>query len=96
MAGAAMLAADSSTVAYREDPMVEVRNLQPDVATPKGDAWVLIEKTGAEYLISARAKGRTVDAALAPRGFDSAEAAIRAATGWADLLQIPLLYVRDT
>jgi hypothetical protein len=75
--------------------MVEVRNLQQDGTMPKGDAWVLIEKAGAEYLISARAKGKTVDAALAPRGFDSAEAAILAATGWADLLQIPILYVRD-
>jgi hypothetical protein len=75
--------------------MVEVRNLQNQADEPTGDAWVLVEKRGALYFVTGRQNGQAVDASIAPSGLESPEAAIRAATAWADLLSAPILYVRD-
>jgi hypothetical protein len=75
--------------------MVEVRNLKTDADAPVGEAWVLVEKRGGLYFITGRRNGQAVDASVAPSGFDSPEAAIHAATAWADLLSAPILYVRD-
>jgi hypothetical protein len=74
--------------------MVEVRNLKTEEDEPTGDAWVLVEKRGGLYFITGRQNGQAVDASVAPSGLDSPEAAIHAATAWADLLSAPILYVR--
>jgi len=75
--------------------MVEVRNLKDDEIAPAAPAWVLIQKDGDHFAVRGVAKGKTVDASFAPRGFDSAERAIKASVAWADLLEIPVIYVRD-
>jgi hypothetical protein len=75
--------------------MVEVRTLTVDVEGPPGEGWVLLEKRGDQYFISWRQNGKALETFVVPGGVDTPEAAIRAATGWADLLEIPLLYVRD-
>ena len=74
--------------------MVEVRRLTHD-EEPNGQSWVLIEKRGDLYFITGRQNGASMDASVSPTGFDTPEAAIRAATSWADLLSAPFLYVRD-
>jgi hypothetical protein len=75
--------------------VVEVRNLQGDVGEPKGGSWVLIEKMGDNFSVSGKAQGKTIDASFAPRGFDTAEQAIKASVTWADLLGIPVIYVKE-
>jgi hypothetical protein len=75
--------------------MVEVRSLAVDAGAPPGDDWVLVEKRGGSYFVSGRRSGKTLDASVAPAGVGSPEAAIHAATAWADLLGVSLLYVRD-
>jgi hypothetical protein len=75
--------------------MVEVRNLKSEEDEPIGNAWVMVEKRSGLYFITGRQNGKAVDASVAPSGFDSPEAAIHAATAWADLLSAPILYVRD-
>ena len=73
--------------------MVEVLSLK--TGEPHGDAWVLVKKEGDQYLVEGKVNGKSVDAAVAPRGFDTAAVAIRAAAAWADLLTIPVIYVQD-
>jgi hypothetical protein len=72
--------------------MVEVRNLD-EQTEPKGSAWVLVEKRGGSYFISAKANGSAVNvsrsAIIAP------VTAIHAATKWADLLAAPVLYIKE-
>jgi hypothetical protein len=75
--------------------MVLVRTLPSDEEGPTGDDWVLVEKRGGLYFITARQSGKAVDASVETAGFDSPEAAIRAATTWADLLTAPVIYVRE-
>ena len=75
--------------------MVEVRNLRNKENAPKSPAWVLIQKRGGGFSVSGVAKGKTIDAAFSPRGFDSAEKAIKASVAWADLLEIPVIYVKE-
>jgi hypothetical protein len=75
--------------------MVEVRALAVEADEPSGEAWVLIEKRNGQYFVRGRQNGNALDASVAPSGVDSPEAAIQAATAWADLLGIALLYVRD-
>jgi hypothetical protein len=75
--------------------MMEVRNLRPDETQPSGPAWVLIEKIGDKYAVRGQANHKAVDASFAPSDFDTAEVAIKASVAWADLLGIPLLYVKD-
>ena len=75
--------------------MVEVRNLQGDKVEPRGVSWVLIEKFGENFTVCGKAQGKAIDASFAPRGFDTAEQAIKASVTWADLLGIPIIYVRD-
>jgi hypothetical protein len=55
----------------------------------------LIEKAGDRYAITGRAQRESIDAFLAPRAVESAEVAIKASVAWADLLGIPLIYVRE-
>jgi hypothetical protein len=74
--------------------VVELRSLKPDEDGPSGDAWVLIEKHDGVYSITARQNGASVDASVAPPAFDTPEAAMHAATTWADLLSVPVIYVR--
>jgi hypothetical protein len=74
--------------------IVEIRGLAGDMS-PKGAAWILIEKAGDRYAITGRAQRESIDAFFAPRGAESAEIAIRASVAWADLLGIPLIYVRE-
>ena len=73
---------------------VEVRNLFGETA-PQGASWILIEKDGSRFAISGKACRGTIDASFASRGLDTPEAAIKASVAWADLLDIPLIYVRD-
>lgn len=73
--------------------MVEVLSLK--TGEPKGDAWVLVKKVGDQYLVESKVNGKSVGAAAAPRCFDTPAVAIRAAAAWADLLTIPVIYVRD-
>ena len=75
--------------------MVEVRNLRDDKMAPETAAWVLIQKTGENFSVSGMAKRNAIDASFAPRGFESAESAIKASVAWADLLEIPVIFVRD-
>ena len=75
--------------------MVEVRNLKEEDAAPHTAAWILIQKTGGAFTVSGAAKGKTIDASFSPRGFDTAEKAIKASVAWADLLEIPVIYVRE-
>ncbi len=75
--------------------MVEVRNLKDKETAPKSPAWVLIQKRGGGFSVCGVAKGKAIDAAFAPRGFDSAEKAIKASVAWADLLEIPVIYVKE-
>ena len=75
--------------------MVEVLKLKADESAPDAAAWVLIQRQGELFAVSGVAKGKTIDASFAPRGFDSAEEAIRASVAWADLLEIPVIYVRE-
>ena len=75
--------------------MVEVRNLQDSEKEPQGASWVLIEKTGDHFAVCGRAQGQAIDASFAPRGFDTAEQAIKASVTWADLLGIPVIYVKE-
>jgi hypothetical protein len=76
--------------------MVEVRNLKGNDSGPEGTGWVMLEKRGGFYFLTGRASGKSVDADVAPSGFDSPDAAIHAATHWADLLAVPVVYVRDS
>ena len=78
----------------REERIVEIRGLAGDMS-PKGAAWVLIEKAGDRYAITGRAQRESIDAFFAPRAVESAEIAIKASVAWADLLGIPLIYVRE-
>lgn len=74
--------------------MVEMRNLsQGD--EPEGESWILVEKRDSLFIITGRQNGASVDAALAPAPVDAPDAAIRAATAWADLLAVPFIYIRD-
>jgi hypothetical protein len=75
--------------------VVEVRNLQDNEIEPRGASWVLIEKMGGNFAVSGKAQGKAIDASFAPRGFDTAEQAIKASVTWADLLGIPIIYVRE-
>jgi hypothetical protein len=75
--------------------MVEVLKLKADESAPDAAAWILIQREGADYAVSGIARGKAIDASFAPRGFDSAETAIKASVAWADLLEIPVIYVRD-
>ena len=70
--------------------MVEVRSWNAE-DEPEG-AWIMIEKRGGDYFVTGRQNRAAVDP---DASFDTPEAAIRAATTWADLLAIPVLYVRD-
>jgi len=63
--------------------------------SPKGSACVLIEKEDDRFTVSGKACRGTIDASFASRGLDTPEAAIKASVVWADLLDIPLIYVRD-
>jgi len=71
--------------------MVEIRNLLD--GEPSESAWVLVEKKGALYSISVKAKGSPVDAS--PAAFKTPDAAIQTAAKWAGLLAAPL-YVKGT
>jgi hypothetical protein len=62
---------------------------------PKGAAWILIEKDGGRFALSGRACRGRIDASFTSRGLDTPEAAIKASVAWADLLDIPLIYVRE-
>jgi hypothetical protein len=73
---------------------VEVRNLFGDTA-PKGVAWILIEKKAEGFAISGKAHRTSIAASFASHGLDPPEAAIRASVAWADLLDIPLIYIKD-
>jgi hypothetical protein len=75
--------------------VVEVRNLQDSESEPQGTSWVLIEKMGDNFAVCGRAQGKAIDASFAPRGFDTAEQAIKASVTWADLLGIPVIYVKE-
>jgi hypothetical protein len=75
--------------------VVEVRNLASHETAPKEAAWVLIERSGERFDVVGQARGAAIDAAFAPRGLETAEAAIKAAVAWADLLGISVLYVKD-
>jgi len=75
--------------------MVEVLKLKADESSPNVAAWILIQREGPHFAVSGVAKGKTIDASFAPRGFDSAENAIKASVAWADLLEIPVIYVRE-
>jgi hypothetical protein len=75
--------------------VVEVRNLHDNDGEPKETSWVLIEKMGENFSVTGKAQGKTIDASFAPRGFDTAEQAIKASVTWADLLGIPVIYVRE-
>ena len=75
--------------------MIELRSLRHDVETPEGEAWVLIERRDGVYFITGRKNGCSVDADVTPSGFDTPQAAMRAAEGWADLLSVTLIYMRD-
>jgi hypothetical protein len=74
--------------------LVEVRNLADGEAAPSGAAWVLIEKVGETFAVNGQANGNSIAASFSPRGFDTGEAAIKASVAWADLLGIPLIYVK--
>jgi hypothetical protein len=71
--------------------MAEIRNLSD--GEPSESAWVLVEKKGALYSISAKARGSPVDAS--PAAFRTPDAAIHTAAKWADLLAAPL-YIKET
>ena len=75
--------------------MVEVLRLRADEDAPNASAWILIQRKGEEFSVTGAARGKAIDASFAPRGFDSAEKAIKASVAWADLLEIPVIYVRD-
>jgi hypothetical protein len=75
--------------------MVEVRNLNDNEVAPTASAWVLIQKRGDHFSVRGVAKGEAIDASFEPHGLDSAEKAIKASVVWADLLEIPVIYVRD-
>jgi hypothetical protein len=75
--------------------VVKVRNLQDDAVEPRGVSRVLIEKLGENCTVCGKAQGKAIDASFAPRGFDTAEQAIKASVTWADLLGIPIVYLRD-
>jgi hypothetical protein len=72
--------------------MVWVRTLARDEKDPREDDWVLVEKRGSSYFITARQDGKQIDETSS---FDSPEVAIRAATSLADSLASPYLYVRS-
>ena len=74
--------------------MVEVRNLTPDAEVPKGDDWVVVELRNGAYFLTGRANGRPVEAHVAPSGFADPDAAIRAATWWAEYLEAPVIYIK--
>jgi hypothetical protein len=73
---------------------VEVRRLTGEMA-PNGAAWVLIEKEGEGFAICGRAHRSAIDASFVSHGLNTPEVAIRASVAWADLLDIPLLFVRE-
>jgi hypothetical protein len=76
--------------------MVEVLTLKADESAPNAAAWILIQGKDDHFSVSGVAKGKAIDASFAPSGFDSAEKAIKASVAWADLLEIPVIYVRDS
>jgi hypothetical protein len=73
--------------------MVWVRTLARDEKHPREDDWVLVEKRGSSYFITARQEGKPIEKTSA---FESPEIAIRAATSLADSLASPYLYVRSS
>ncbi len=75
--------------------MVELRSLGREVDVPPGGAWVLVEPHAGLYYITGRQNGASVDASVSPEPFSTAEAAMRAATEWADLLSVPYIYIRQ-
>jgi hypothetical protein len=75
--------------------VVEVHNLRREAPKPKGDRWILIEKRDHRYFITGQSNGRPIDASAASAGFNTPDEAIRAAETWADLLEVPILYVRE-
>lgn len=75
--------------------MVEILRLDEVDVFPESDAWILIEKRETLYFVRGQAGGMTVEASLAATGIDSADVAIRAALAWADLLTVPIIYVRE-
>jgi hypothetical protein len=74
--------------------VIEVRTLGYDDDEPAGESWVLVERRSSHYFITGRQDGKAINTSVQPTGFDSPEAAIRAAATWADLLSSPILYVR--
>ena len=75
--------------------MVELRSLGRDVDAPPGTSWVLVEPQGGLYYITGRQNAASIDASVSPEPFSTPEAAMRAATEWADLLSVPYLYIRQ-
>jgi hypothetical protein len=55
----------------------------------------LIEMRDGQYFITGRQNDDVMAASVAPTGLSSPKAAINSATSSADLLGIPLIYVRD-
>lgn len=85
----------TSNAGWTGQAMVEVLKLKADESAPNGAAWVLIQRQGELFAVNGVAKGNAIDASFAPQAFDSAEEAIKASVAWADLLEIPVIYVRD-
>lgn len=77
--------------------MIELRRLKEKEVLPRDEeVWVLVEKRGDLFFVSAKSKDGPIDTSLAGNvGVDSDRIAIKGAELLADLLGVEVIYVRD-
>jgi hypothetical protein len=76
--------------------MAEVREIEKEDALPEGD-WVLIESRGKwSYVAKGSAAGKNDATFFTPPGFTTLDDAINASLAWAELNEVPVVYVRKS
>jgi hypothetical protein len=74
--------------------MVEIRDITTDEQPPAGADWVLIERTGERYVANGSAAGKREATFYTPAPFDALDTAIKASSTWAEINDVPVIYVR--
>ncbi len=75
--------------------VAEVREISFKEYPPKGADWLLIERAGDKFTVNGSATGKREATFFVPRAFDTIDSAISPAKGWAELNDVPVVYIRD-
>jgi hypothetical protein len=74
--------------------MVEVRDITKNEQPPAGADWVLIERVGERYRANGSAGGKSEATFYTPAPFNTLDTAITASSAWAEINDVPVIYVR--